>query len=424
MLNKILAFLRRYHMIQPGDKVICAVSGGADSIALLLAMYLLSEKLNITLEAAHFNHHLRGEESDRDEAFVKSFCEGYGIKLHCGSGEVKAGKKGLEAAARDARYNFLLALPGKIATAHTAGDNAETLLMHLIRGTGLKGLGGIAPVSGNLIRPMLEVTRQEVNAFLKEYGVSYVDDSSNDTDCFLRNRVRHHIMPLLQQENPKICENLSSMAQRLREDEAALSELVDVNDISVAKLRNMPYSLRSRNLAAFLEKHGVKEPSAEHIALLDNLVFSQKPSGKGCFPNGVIISRCYDKLVPITEELDIPSTELACPGETVVPDLCLKVICKPATELLDKADRFTVSPSGKLWLRSRAAGDAIRRSGGTKTLKKLFIDCKIPAAERSRIPVIADDNGVVGVYGIGGNSERLAPEIEISFEQISEGNLQ
>ena len=227
MLNKLLKFIREQNMIQPGDCVICAVSGGADSVALLFALYLLKEKLEIHLEAAHFNHHLRGEESDRDERFVAELCDRYDIPLHLGGGQVIPGKKGLEAAARDARYSFLKKLPGKIATAHTADDNAETVLMHLVRGTGLKGLGGITPVHGNVIRPMLRVTRQDVEAFLEEWCLSHIEDSSNETDAFLRNRIRHHIMPLLTAENPKIAENLSQMALRLRLDEEFLSRQIN-----------------------------------------------------------------------------------------------------------------------------------------------------------------------------------------------------
>ena len=174
MLSKLLAQLREYKMLESGDSVICAVSGGADSVALLWGLYLLKDKLGITLSAAHFNHQLRGEESDRDEAFVRRFCDHYDIPLFVGSEQVCAGEKGLEAAARDARYCYLKTLPGKIATAHTADDNAETVLMHLVRGTGLKGLGGIAPVNGVVIRPMLTVTRQEVLAFLEEYQGEFV----------------------------------------------------------------------------------------------------------------------------------------------------------------------------------------------------------------------------------------------------------
>ena len=139
MQNKLLRFIREQELIAPGDRVICAISGGADSVAMLFALYLLKDKIHIQLEAAHFNHHLRGEESQRDDTFVRESCARYDIPLHVGGGQVQPGKKGLEAAARDARYAFLQSLDGNIATAHTADDNAETVLLHLIRGTGLKG---------------------------------------------------------------------------------------------------------------------------------------------------------------------------------------------------------------------------------------------------------------------------------------------
>ena len=161
-------------LTRPGDQVVCAVSGGADSMALLWGLYLLREELELTVSAAHFNHRLRGAESDADEQFVREFCDRFEIPLSVGSAQIKPGKKGLEAAAREARYAFLKSLPGKLATAHTADDNAETVLMHLVRGTGLKGLGGIAPVSGRLIRPMLNITRRQVEAFLNEYHIPHI----------------------------------------------------------------------------------------------------------------------------------------------------------------------------------------------------------------------------------------------------------
>ena len=240
MLNKLRKLLRQYDMVAKDDHVICAVSGGADSVALLFGMYLLREKLGITLSAAHFNHRLRGEESDRDEQFVRDFCSRYDIPLSVGSARVVAGKKGLEAAAREARYAFFATLPGKIATAHTADDNAETVLMHLVRGTGLRGLGGISPVNGNIIRPMLTVTRQEVLAFLEEYCLSHVEDGSNKTDDFLRNRLRHRVMPLLKAENPRLAENLSQMAMELRYDAEALE--LDGKLPSVEELRVIAWS--------------------------------------------------------------------------------------------------------------------------------------------------------------------------------------
>lgn len=417
MLNKLMAFVREQGLIVPGDRVICALSGGADSVALTFALYLLKEKMGITLEAAHFNHHLRGEESNRDEAFVRSFCDRYDIPLHVGSGFVTPGEKGLEAAARDARYAFLRSLPGKIATAHTADDNAETVLLHLVRGTGLKGLGGIMPVSGNVIRPMLTVTRVEVEAFLQEYYVNFIQDSSNDTDAFLRNRIRHHVMPLLKGENPRLAENLSAMALKLRQDEEFLSLQSDFSVLpTVDKLRTLHPALRSRVLESFLKKSGVREPEQTHIAMAEALVFSEKPSARAAFPGGVTICRNYDRLEAAVEETPLASIVL---GEyTPIPELGLTVLCTEAEEILNTPDTFTVIPRGNLILRSRQAGDAVRLPGGTKTLKKLFIDRKIPAAKRLRLPVIADDEGVLGVYSIGTNLDRVAgslPAITIRF---------
>ena len=405
MLNKLEDFLRRYDMIARGDHIICAVSGGADSMALLWAMYLLKEKLDIKLSAAHFNHHLRGEESDRDEAFVRDFCEGYGIPFFSGSGEVTAGKKGLEAAARDARYAFLRSLSGKIATAHTADDNAETVLMHLVRGTGLKGLGAISPVSGNVIRPMLGITRAEVEAFLDEYHVQYITDSSNETDAFLRNRLRHHVMPLLKAENPKLAENLSAMALRLRQDEEALSQLASNRPLSVTALRQEMPAVRARVLEQFLKESGVKEPEAQHIELAQALVFSDNPSARGNFPGGITIARNYDTLQPLRDEADID----------LVP------CCASADEIINTAEIFTVHTVGTVFIRSRQSGDSMRLSGGTKSIKKLFIDRKIPAALRGSIPIVCDDAGIIGVYGIGVNLERAATELpatRIQFQHI------
>ena len=410
MLNKLTSLIRQYDMVRPGDTVVCAMSGGADSAALLFGLYLLKDKLGFSLEAAHFNHHLRGGESDRDEAFVRSFCDRYDIPLHLGGGDIKPGKKGLEAAARDARYAFLRGLPGKIATAHTADDNAETVLLHLIRGTGLKGLGGITPVSGNVIRPMLSVTRAEVEAFLEEWCLSHIEDSSNETDAFLRNRIRHHVMPLLRQENPRIAENLSAMALRLRVDEEYLSTQSNFEILPpVESLRTMETAVRTRCLERFLKESGVREPEQSHIAALEALVFSEKPSARAAFPGGITIARNYDRLEKLEDRPDQEETVLTCPGETLFGDC--RVICSPATEIVQSSDAFAVDAAGVIKIRSRRSGDSIRLSGGTKSLKKLFIDQKIPAHQRDMIPVVCDEQGILGVYSIGPNLDRTAKEL-------------
>ena len=414
MLNKLLTFVRQQNMIGPGDKVTCAISGGADSVALLFALYLLKDKLNIRLSAAHFNHHLRGEESQRDENFVRDFCDRYDIPLTVGHGTIVPGKKGLEAAARDARYAFLRSLPGKIATAHTADDNAETVLMHLVRGTGLKGLGGIAPVNESVIRPMLTCTRQDVEDFCAEWCLNFITDSSNEGDDFLRNRLRHHVMPLLKQENPRLAENTSAMALRLRQDESCLSSLAELPEMDVETLRTMHPALRKRALESFLKHSGVREPEASHIAQAESLVFSPKPSAFARFPGGVTIGRNYGLLQVQSRAEALAPVELPVPGSILWGDYRITAA--------EAGEGITVHPDGPITVRSRLTGDSIRLSGGSKTLKKLFIDRKIPASERDRIPVLADRRGILAVHGFGIHSdtaEGKLPAVRILIEKIT-----
>ena len=400
MLNKLRAFLKEQALLSPGDKVIAAVSGGADSVAMLFALYLLRDELGITLEAAHFNHHLRGAESDRDEAFVTDFCGRYCIPLHLGSGRIVSGKKGLEAAARDARYTFLRSLPGKVATAHTADDNAETVLMRLIRGTGLKGLGAIAPVSGNVIRPMLTVTRDDVEAFLEEYALPHVEDSSNAEDDFLRNRIRHGILPLMRAENPRIGENLSAMALLLRQDEACLQAMISEEQMpDVSRLKAMEPALRRRTLERFLKAQGVREPEQIHILQAEQLLYHWSPSASMQFPSGVTIGRQYDRLVRLECAPELPETRLSVPGETCIGGK--RFVSEYATDLEGRPDSVLVCPVGVLIVRSRRSGDTMRLPGGTRSLKKMYIDRKIPASQRAAVPVLADDRGVLAVFGIG-----------------------
>lgn len=400
MLNKLRAFLKEQALLSLGDKVIAAVSGGADSVAMLFALYLLRDELGITLEAAHFNHHLRGAESDRDEAFVTDFCGRYCIPLHLGSGRIVSGKKGLEAAARDARYAFLRRLPGKVATAHTADDNAETVLMRLIRGTGLKGLGAIAPVSGNVIRPMLTVTRDDVEAFLKEYALPHVEDSSNAEDDFLRNRIRHGILPLMRAENPRIGENLSAMALLLRQDEACLQAMIPEEQMpDVSRLKAMEPALRRRALERFLKAQGVREPEQIHILQAEQLLYHWSPSAAMQFPGGVTIGRQYDSLVRLECAPELPETRLSVPGETCIGGK--RFVSEYTTDLEERPGSVLVCPVGALTVRSRRSGDTMRLPGGTRSLKKMYIDRKIPASQRAAVPVLADDRGVLAVFGIG-----------------------
>ena len=423
MEHKLLSFLKEFQMLSPGNHVICAVSGGADSMALLWCFYLLQQKLKITLSAAHFNHKLRGAESDRDEAFVRAFCTGHGIPFYAGSAKIKSGAKGLEAAARDARYQFLLSLNqhAKIATAHTADDNAETELLHLIRGTSLSGLGGIPPMRGRIIRPMLQITRQEVLAFLEQEHIPHVEDSSNASEDFLRNRVRHKIMPLFCQENPKIATQLSGCALRLREDETLLSELAHQafakaalpdGALSCTVLLEQPASLRSRIIRLALTQWGLPEPEASHVSAVEKLLYASSPSAKAQLPGGLCVARRYDAIAlqKVTAALD--RYILPCPGTLLMSDFEITCEIKNLPKNFQNTpfhfalDCDTIS-NNPLIVRSRQPGDSIALYGGTKSLKKLFIDRKIPARLRGRIPVITCNGEVLAVAGIGADVTKL-----------------
>ncbi len=417
MLNKLLAAIRRYEMVQPGDTVICAVSGGADSMALLWGMWLLKEKLGITVEAAHFNHNLRGAESDADAEFVRNFCDFHDIRLHMGSGTVVSGEKGLEAAARDARYEFLRSLRGTIATAHTADDNAETVLLHLIRGSGLRGLGGVMPKNGPIIRPMLDVTRAQVEEFLTENYIRHIEDSSNAGDAYLRNRLRHHVMPILKAENPSIAAGLSAAAQRIRQDAALLDQLAArLDPADVNALREAPGPLRRRSIEGFLRKNGFPEPSAEHIAQAEQVVFSDNPSAKVTL-GGMTLRRCYDRLSADRAQVILPSRILPREGLTKLPEIGLAV----RTAIAEGPGEWVICPRGEMTVRCRAAGDVLTTPSGTKSLKKRFIDRKIPQWERLAVPVIADEQGVLAVYGFGTDETRRTggPYVRIEFGNIS-----
>ncbi|MDR2531349.1 MAG: tRNA lysidine(34) synthetase TilS [Oscillospiraceae bacterium] len=233
MLANIKNVIKKYNMLSLSGKqcspvrIIVALSGGADSVCLLLALHELRDELNIELQACHVNHKLRGNSSDSDERFVRELCGRLGIELHVRAINVKALQKkhrSLEECAREARYSYFSEIGTKaiIATAHTAGDNCETVLFNLVRGTGLRGLCGIPPVRDNIIRPLIETARAEVLAFLEAENAEYVTDESNYSEEFTRNYLRLSVIPQLEKINPSLTDGLTRMCSVLRHDEEYL----------------------------------------------------------------------------------------------------------------------------------------------------------------------------------------------------------
>ena len=207
MLDKALSAVEKYNMLSPGAAVIAAVSGGADSMAMLLFLMKISERYSLSLTVAHVNHGLRGEEARRDEEYVRSFCEKNSLRFEVLHADVAALAKQsgetCEECGRRVRYEFFESIDknAKIATAHTASDNAETMLFNLARGSSLKGLCGIPPVRGNIIRPLIFCTREDIEAFCRENSLDFVTDSTNLTLDYSRNKIRHIAVPALKEIN-------------------------------------------------------------------------------------------------------------------------------------------------------------------------------------------------------------------------------
>ena len=227
MLETIKALTTEYDMLPRGGTVLCAVSGGADSMCLLHLLHTWAGEGGFRVAAAHYNHNLRGAESDRDAAFVAEWCAGQDIPCVIGAGDVaheaRARGLGVEETARQMRYEFLRGAAdamgcGRIATAHSADDNLETLLLHLVRGAGLHGLAGIPPRRGVVVRPLLTTSRAEIVAYLEANGVAHVEDSSNTDEGYARNRIRRQVVPVLRQLNPRLTESAAETMGYLRTD--------------------------------------------------------------------------------------------------------------------------------------------------------------------------------------------------------------
>ena len=419
MIRKLSEALKA--LCSPGDRVVCALSGGADSVALLHGLLQVKERFSITVAAAHFNHCLRGEESDREEAFVRDLCAQWGVELAVGRGDPRTlTGKSPEEAARELRYKFLRSQPGLIATAHHADDQAETVLLNLLRGTGLKGLCAMEPKQGQLIRPLLEVTKAEILTYVEAHGLPYCTDSSNLSDDALRNRLRHHVFPLLQAENPNLTDTLSRMTKLLRQEEAYLQKQVD--NLLAEAAREEGYDcptllaadpvLRRRAIRQLLPN---AKPAMVHVEAVEQLLSRLDGSAYVELPSGYVAQRTYDRLTFETAETKEPFQPFTLSAnETVsIPELGMTVSLTGPTVLTEPVDHCRIfslifEKKPLIFVRTRRPGDTISLSGGRKTLKKWMIDRKIPAKKRDFLPVFADETGVFAVFGLGAAADRTA----------------
>ena len=420
--------------IRSGERVLCAVSGGADSMCLLAQLRSLAAQAGFEVLCAHFDHRQRGEESRRDADFVRAYCAEHAVPCFV---EGYEGDRRDEASLRDARYAFLRRTASEqgcrwIATAHTADDQLETMLLNLARGSGLRGLTGVAPVQGDLLRPMLDMTRADVEAYLLQHRIPHVEDSSNASDAYARNRLRHAAVPALQSVNAQAVRHAAETASLLREDADFLDSLarqaLDRDGASLEALRSLPRPIRAR---VFRLRFGAGL-SKQHIDALH--AFCLEDAAAALDLPGVRVLREQGRLRAAAETPPLPEITLL-PGRTYdLPAHGFRLTVSETDTLPEIYDSFTVyrfksaEIRGKLTLTARRPGDAIRLPGRgcTKRLSDLFLEAGIPVSERDFVPVLRDDLGPAAVCGFG-VAERLvpaegAPVITVMMEKERHGD--
>ena len=421
--------------LENAKSVAVAVSGGADSVALLNVMLTLSNEYGFEVFAAHFNHKLRGGESERDMLFVRNLCEKLGVKLVCGEGDVAARarekKIGTELAARQMRYDFFDKLAADlVATAHTASDNLETVIFNLTRGSGISGLCGIPPKRDKYIRPLIFCTRAQIEEYCKLNNLAYVTDSTNLSDDYTRNLIRHKIVPVLRDINPSVENNVTNTSLELRFDRDMLDviankeyeKIITDKGLSVKNLAALGGAVSGRVLRRFCtEKTGIS-PDHKHTEDLFDVAVIR---GGRCSLEGGFIAERQKGILKITHVSS--EVKFKVEIERRKNDLIKKD--KKVNSLLLKNLLDCGKIVGEPIVRTRRDGDKIRLAGRgcTKTLKQLYNENGIPLNMRKNLPVIADGTGVVWVCGIGAAERAAATEnsefvYKISYETIYGGN--
>lgn len=436
MLKKIKDACLQFALTQNVKHVTVALSGGADSMALLSALLKLKDELGIqTVEAAHFNHNIRGAEALRDLNFVREFCKSSGVKLHIGEADVPKfaleNSMSTELAARELRYRFFDTIDtDAVATAHTASDNIETVIFNITRGTALSGLCGIPPKRDKYIRPLIYCTRDDVETYCSKNDISYVTDSTNLCDEYTRNKIRHNVIPVLKGINSSAELACSRMTAAVREDDDFINSVVDENynrfygnnQLDVTSFADLHPSVAKRLIKRFCSELGV-EVDAFHI----NEIFNMCINGGKTSISQNRYALVKNGVLKITDA-EITSTDIQF--NVKIDDISDNLFknCENVHNLLLKNILDCDKIVGELTVRHRTAGDKIRlkNKNCTKTLKKLFCEYKIPVEERDLWPVISDDVGVVWVYKIGA-AERCAADkntarvCKINVEKIYKG---
>ncbi len=421
--NKVFEAIEKYNMLNKTETVLVGFSGGADSVCLLHFLNFYKDEFGVELNAVHVNHGLRGEEAERDEAFCIEFCKKHNIplfvkKFNCIELAAES-KESLEECGRRIRYTYfneLCGRNGKIATAHNANDNAETVIFNLSRGTSLKGVTGIPAVRDNIIRPLIFCSREEIEGYCKENGLLFVTDSTNLSDKYTRNKIRHNVLPVMQEVNSSAISNVSSFCENVQDiysyinlqsckvlDESRLGE----NTYNVDVLQGLHIALLRECIVVSYNIFSGKTLDGNKVNGIVNLINSK---GRLQLYGDEFVEVIKNKLRFFKANTN------SVPSEVKVTDLAeivfgeFKISFSEFTESLKNKNKKLLANLidcdkivGNLYLRTRREGDKITlpNRNGSKSLKKLFNEMAVPVELRDYVPVLCDDTGVIWVYGVG-----------------------
>lgn len=435
LLHQVKRTIDRYHLLDKGDRLIVGVSGGLDSMVLLHLLHTFREEFDLTLIVAHVNHGLRPDEAEREADLVRKESERFGLTFEYGQFHVKEYQKvegvSLQDAARRIRLHFFDALSkkhgaNKLALAHHADDQVETILLRLLRGSGLKGLKGMVPMrEGRVIRPLLEVWRRDVEFFAGEKNIPYLLDSSNLREDYLRNRIRLNLIPLIEKEyQPNFRGVLFKTSLILREEDAFLDRVAQENfkelirreagglSFRYSEYRSLDAGIQWRILRKTLESLENRTTEVD-LSLLYEKLRSSSPSLLLELDQGICMEKRYDlvsfrkgrlKMIPPFE------VELRFPGRTMIPEIGREVIVQETERKGGPEDLFVNFHTAvmdyerlqsPLRMRNFRPGDRFQPLGvkGTQKLKEFFIDHKVPRFERERVPLLVAGERVVWVVG-------------------------
>lgn len=447
MNQKAIDTLKKYKMLDACKSVIVGLSGGADSVA--LTHFLLDKKVAVI--AAHINHSLRGEESNRDENFVREFCSKNNIQLFVLKVDIEKiaeeSGEGLEECGRRIRYDYFNEIlretsSQKIATAHNLNDSAETMLLNIIRGTGINGLAAIPPVRENIIRPLLFCTRDEIEAYCKENNLDYIIDSSNLSNDYSRNKLRNLVAPVLKEINPSYLNSVKRLSQLATEDESFINSLArkaladadfDGNSFLLSVIKAQNGSIINRAIRIACQKSLDITPEYEKLLSIRELILNGKTSKrvqiKGNFFAEIAYNRAYfrenkEKDVHfIEQEAKIGENLLEGNTKIIIKEYRGEKINKKETKFLLDCDKI----KGVLSIRNKKESDYFKPFGkqGGKTLKRLFIDYKIPKEKRDECILLCDEEQIVWVEYIGAADNKAVDDntkryLEILLERGNE----